>query len=145
MSSQRYTIRLPEALAALVHARVQTGTSFAVLMRDALTAYLLDTPPAGAPPLADRLDTLGAQLAILRARVEALEQVLTRCRQPPATRAATPPPSADTAPVRVPVGQFKLTPRQVRALRAKRARGVPIKVLMQEFEISKATLFRYLK
>ena len=107
MSSQRYTVRLPEALAALVHARVQTGTSFAVLMRDALTAYLLDTPPAGAPPLADRLDTLGAQLAILRARVEALEQVLTRCRQPPATRAATPPPSADTAPVRVPVGQLK--------------------------------------
>ena len=46
--------------------------------------------------------------------------------------------------IRAPIGQYKLTPRQVRSLRAKRARGTPIKALMQEFSISKATVFRYL-
>jgi hypothetical protein len=44
-----------------------------------------------------------------------------------------------------PPGQYKLTPRQVAALRAKRQRGAPIKALMEEYSISKATLFRYLK
>jgi hypothetical protein len=42
-------------------------------------------------------------------------------------------------------GHFKLTARQAAALRAKRARGTPMKVLMEEYGISKATLFRYLK
>jgi hypothetical protein len=42
-------------------------------------------------------------------------------------------------------GQYKLTPRQVASLRAKRQRGTPIKALMEEYGISKATLFRYLK
>ena len=46
--------------------------------------------------------------------------------------------------VRAPIGQYKLTPRQVRSLRAKRARGTPIRALMEEFSISKATVFRYL-
>jgi hypothetical protein len=44
-----------------------------------------------------------------------------------------------------PPGQYKLTPRQVASLRAKRQRGAPIKALMEEYGISKATLFRYLK
>jgi hypothetical protein len=42
-------------------------------------------------------------------------------------------------------GGLKLTPRQVASLRAKRQRGTPIKALMEEYSISKATLFRYLK
>jgi hypothetical protein len=42
-------------------------------------------------------------------------------------------------------GHFKLTARQGAGLRAKRARGTPMKVLMEEYGISKATLFRYLK
>ena len=41
-------------------------------------------------------------------------------------------------------GQYKLNRRQVRALRAKRQRGVPIKALMEEYGLSKATVFRYL-
>jgi hypothetical protein len=41
-------------------------------------------------------------------------------------------------------GLNKLTPRQVNALRAKRARGVPVKALMEEYGVSKATVFRYL-
>jgi hypothetical protein len=44
-----------------------------------------------------------------------------------------------------PPGQYKLTSRQVASLRAKRQRGTPIKALMEEYGISKATLFRYLK
>jgi predicted transcriptional regulator len=42
-------------------------------------------------------------------------------------------------------GQYKLTPRQVASLRRKRARGTPIKSLMEEYGISRATLFRYLQ
>jgi hypothetical protein len=49
-------------------------------------------------------------------------------------------PRGSTAP-----GQYKLTARQVASLRAKRQRGTPIKALMEEYGISKATLFRYLK
>ena len=41
-------------------------------------------------------------------------------------------------------GGLKLTPRQANALRAKRARGVPVKALMEEYGVSKATVFRYL-
>ena len=41
-------------------------------------------------------------------------------------------------------GGLKLTPRQAKALRAKRARGVPVKALMEEYGVSKATVFRYL-
>jgi hypothetical protein len=42
-------------------------------------------------------------------------------------------------------GGLKLTPQQEASLRAKRQRGTPIKALMEEYGISKATLFRYLK
>jgi hypothetical protein len=41
-------------------------------------------------------------------------------------------------------GQYKLNRRQVSAMRAKRQRGVPIKALMEEYGLSKATVFRYL-
>jgi predicted DNA binding protein len=51
-----------------------------------------------------------------------------------------PSPALHTRP-----GQNKLTPRQVASLRAKRARRVPIKSLMEEYGISKATVFRYLQ
>ena len=141
----RYTVRLPSALDALVQARVEAGTPFAVLIRAALSAYLADSPPTGAPTPADSLRILGEELAILRARVTSLEQALTRRRQDTDSSADSVPTPADTPPGRPPVGQFKLSARQVVSLRAKRARGVPIKTLMQEYDISKATLFRYLK
>jgi hypothetical protein len=53
------------------------------------------------------------------------------------------PPAAP--PTRPPPGQYKLTARQAASLRAKRARGTPIRALMEEYGISRATLFRYLK
>ena len=41
-------------------------------------------------------------------------------------------------------GGLKLTPQQEAALRAKRQQGTPIKALMEEYGISKASVFRYL-
>ena len=41
--------------------------------------------------------------------------------------------------------QCKLTPSQVRELQEKRRNGVLIKTLMQEYSLSKATVYRYLK
>jgi hypothetical protein len=52
------------------------------------------------------------------------------------------PEATPKAPLRR--GGLKLTPRQGKALRAKRARGVPVKALMEEYGVSKATVFRYL-
>jgi len=78
--SPRYTVRLPHALDAQVQARVQAGTPFAVLMREALAAYLAATPPTAALTRADSADSLHhvqEQLAALTARVTALEQAPT--------------------------------------------------------------------
>src|SRR5215471_16587193 len=147
--ASRYTVRLPAPLDALVQARVRAGTPFAVLIREALSAYLADTPPTSAlttaADSAHTLQDLSEQLAILRIRVDALEQVLPRRRQSAARGAArdahrtlTP---ADTVGARLPRGQYKLTPRQATA---QRARGAPIRALMAKYGISKATLFRYL-
>ena len=154
MPSTRYTVRLPLALDTAVQEYLRTaGTAFATLMRDALTAYLADTPPTGtltpAPTPADRhadsLSSLGEQLALLRARVEALEQVLTGGRQPADSSADSVPTGADTPQARTAGGQRKLTPRQVRALRDKHRRGVPVPALMEEYGLSRASVFRYLQ
>ena len=164
--SPRYTVRLPHALDAQVQARVSAGTPFALLIREALAAYLADTPPTAtptpAPTAADSADTvrtLHEQLAALTTRVEILEQMPTRRRQDADSRADTPAIPADThadvpptaadsradAPDFLPwPAQRKLTPRQMAELRAKRQRGVPIKALMQEYGLSKATVHRYL-
>ena len=78
--SPRYTVRLPAALDALVQARVQAGTPFAALIREALSAYLADTVPTGVPTPADSADTvqhLAQQVVDLVRRVEALEHVRT--------------------------------------------------------------------
>jgi hypothetical protein len=51
--------------------------------------------------------------------------------------------SADTAPTGR--GQRKLTPRQQRALRDKYQRGVSVPALMDEYGMSRASVFRYLQ
>jgi hypothetical protein len=159
MPNTRYTVRLPPALDALVQERIlTTRTPFTVLVREALSAYLADLPPPGTPTPADSADTLRelqAQLAAVTARVEMLELALTAVptprRQDTARIADTPPPdadsAADTAPTPPPPGrgQRKLTPRQVRALRDKHRRGVPVPALMEEYSISRASVFRYLQ
>jgi hypothetical protein len=100
------------------------------------------------PDRADTLRELQEQLAALTTRVEALEHgqspLRTERRQPADRRADRAPTPVDIPQVHTRAGQRKLTPRQVRALRAKRTRGTPIKALMQEYGVSKATVFRYL-
>ena len=53
--------------------------------------------------------------------------------------------SDDILQVRVPRGQRKLTQRPQRALRDKHQRGVPVPALMEEYGISRASVFRYLR
>src|SRR5205823_4549088 len=55
----RYAVRLPPALDALVQERIRaSGTPFAVLIREALSAYLADTPPTDPLTPPDSADTL---------------------------------------------------------------------------------------
>jgi hypothetical protein len=136
----RVTIRLTPELYAQLQARGSQGQPVAAIVRDALVEYLARQPetPASAEELAlaaaavaARLDGLQAQVEVLAARVETL--------------AASWQPVADMAADTVRPGQRKLTPRQVRALRDKHLRGVPVPALMEEYGISKASVFRYLR
>jgi hypothetical protein len=110
--SPRYTVRLPPALDALVQAHVRAGMPFAVLIREALSAYLADTTPTQPPTPADSADTLQnlqEQLEALIRRVAKLEQAPTHRRQPADTRADRPavtvPTRADT-PRQPPPGAY---------------------------------------
>jgi hypothetical protein len=86
MPSQKFTLRLPPALATAVQTHLDaTGLLFADLARAALSAYLADTQPTGADSaadtLADRLTTLERALEALTRRKEAIEQGPTPRRQ----------------------------------------------------------------
>ena len=106
------------------------------------------------------LESLTTALGDLHAEVRALRADLRQTPQgrrrgaAPVPQETPQPPPATAAPLQppakpprdqAPVGVRKLTPRQGAALRRKRQRGVPIKALMEEYGISKATLFRYLQ
>jgi hypothetical protein len=87
MPSTRYTIRLPPALDAAVQEHIlTTRTPFAVLIREALSAYLADTAPTemltgrptSAPTPTDLLKELQVQVAALTTRVEILEMTERR-------------------------------------------------------------------
>jgi hypothetical protein len=98
MPRTRYTVRLPPALDAAVQERLlTTRTPFAVLVREALSAYLAATAPTGTPPPADHADILReiqTRLAALTVRVEVMEE---ENRALTTTARATPPPPADRA------------------------------------------------
>jgi len=158
----RVTIRLTPELYAQLQARGSPGQPLAAIVRHALVEYLARQPeaPASAEELAlaaaavaARLDGLQAQVEALAARVETLAasgQPLADARwQPEAATAARKrqprqPEADDTAPPARP-GQRKLTPRQQRVLRDKYQRGVPVPALMEEYGISRASVFRYLQ
>jgi hypothetical protein len=126
MPSPRDIVRLPPALDALVQEPIRASeTPFAVLIQEALAAYLADTPPTGTLTRADSANSgqeLQGQLAALTTRVEALAQ-----RHP--TR-----PHARRA------GHTRPAPGQDAASQA--PAGVPIQTLMQEYGVSRATLWR---
>ena len=52
--------------------------------------------------------------------------------------------ATETDTARTPRGVHRLTPLQAAELRGKRAGGVPIKTLMEEYGLSRATVHRYL-
>jgi CRP-like cAMP-binding protein len=104
------------------------GPPFATLIREALVAYLANTPPTPA----DTLQRLAEQVAALTTRVDALERELTARRQQTDSYADT-------------LRSRKLTPRQMAALLTRRPCGTPIKELVEEFGVCRSTVFRYLK
>ena len=100
MPSTRYTVRLPPALDAAVQEHIRTsGTPFAVLMREALSAYLADRAPTGPLTPADSTDTireLQAQQVELMTRVvvsanllHGSERFILQNQEPVPRRAAT--------------------------------------------------------
>jgi len=151
MPSTRYTVRLPPALDAAVQERLRTaGTPFAVIIRDALSAYLADTTPTALPTPADSADTLRElqeKLADVTTRVKVLEEILTTWPSLPTPRRQLPTQAPTGVPTQAPTGrgQRKLTPRQQRALRDKYQRGVSVPALMDEYGMSRASVFRSLQ
>jgi Spy/CpxP family protein refolding chaperone len=142
--------------------------SLSELAQQALDAYRLDpaavaaTVPDTAPLRALIRDELDQTMAIMTATVTATVTETITEMLPAIVAAAvrglvtatvsdtdTATVTETTAPPRphqaTPLGQHKLTARQAAALRAKRQRGVPIKALMEEYGLSKATVHRYLK
>lgn len=123
---------------ALTHRR-----SVSALAQQALDTYRPEAVAVTAP---------ATETAQLHALIQAAREQMTRevtatvtetlLAKLPALVQAT---GTATATHHVPRGQRKLTPRQAATLRAKRHRGVPIKALMQEYGLSKASVFRYLK
>jgi hypothetical protein len=168
--SNKISFRLSSALQAAlaVHVR-QHGGQVPDVIRAALEAYL-GLRPTGRPTapehvsdtsdtvsdLAARVNALVSDVARLQERLERLDAYLetrpprVRQRQTPRPTPPQPEPpvaatTADPPQTRAPGGQRKLTPRQVRALRDKHRRGVPVPALMDEYGISRASVFRYLQ
>jgi len=155
----RVTIRLTPELYAQLEARGRQGQPLAAIVRQALVDYLSRQPEAparaedlalAAAAVAARLDGLQAQVEALAAHVETLaarrQPLADENRQPPtATAARKRQPGQPAADDTAPRGPRKLTPRQVRALRDKHQRGVPVPALMEEYGISRASVFRYLR
>jgi hypothetical protein len=139
----RVTIRLTREVYAQLQARGSHGQPLAAIVRHALVEYLSRQPETSehavelataVAAMAARLDGLQEQVEQLAARLE----TMAASEQPSAARPRQPgqPPAAR---------QRKLTPRQIRALRDKHRRGVPIAALMDEYGISRASVFRYLQ
>jgi hypothetical protein len=78
-----------------------------------------------------------------RVRQHQTERRTARPPEPPERPLAD--TAADVPQARTVGGQRKLTPRQQRALRDKHQRGVPVPALMEEYGLSRASVFRYLQ
>jgi predicted transcriptional regulator len=129
---------------ALVHAPAVTAYVTA-LVTDTVTATLTRDLPVLVRQLVEGLarEALGVPVTVANSDVTETE---------PPGEGTTHPPSRQEDGSRYPssrghthIGQRKLTPRQVRALRDKRRRGVPIPALMEEYGLSRASVFRYLQ
>ena len=119
----------------------------------------LDALAATQPPLAasDALLAASGQPAAVSTVSSAAEWQPEAATETPTAADIAPtaePTPADSSADRVPTpadsprgqprGQRKLTATQRRELHRKRARGTPMKALMEEYGLSRATLYRYL-
>lgn len=139
----RVTIRLSPELYAQLQARGSHGQPLAAIVREALVEYLSRQPatPQSFGELAMTVAAMAAKLDGLQAQVEDLAvrvEPLVASGQPVADTPRQPSAASGRA-------SRKLTPRQVRALRDKHRRGVPVPALMEEYGISRASVFRYLQ
>ena len=109
--------------------------------------------PGNPPSIGNDTDMAQLQVLIderLRAMLPGLrEEMLQELRGEMAVTATngnvTVTGTANTLTKRAERGKNKLSPLQAAGMRGKRAAGVPIKALMQEYDLSKATVHRYLK
>jgi response regulator of citrate/malate metabolism len=135
----RVTIRLTPEVYAQLEAHGRSGKPLAAIVRDALLDYLARQPEQ--PATAEAAAPLGTAVAAMTARLDALEaQMQALTAQLAAVTATT--AERQLEPPRQP---RKLTPRQIRALRDKHRRGVSVPALMDEYGISRASVFRYLQ
>jgi hypothetical protein len=96
----------------------------------------LAAPQNGSPPDTSLIREL------IRAELAAL-QVMQTSDTVGRTVGPTDTQASNTPAERYERGKNKLTPLQAAEMRGKRAAGTPIKILMQEYGISKATYHRY--
>ncbi len=144
------TATITEAITAALPAMIET----------ALQRYVADTVPeteTATPQEPSRLSTVEAFTSDMATDTDTDTAGSALPQEPLApsvsdtdadTVTETTAPSAaapEEATARTRGGVHRLTPRQAAALRAKRQQGVPIKTLMEEYGLSRATVHRYLK
>jgi hypothetical protein len=110
----------PAQVRLLLHEALRETTAVTALVTDIVTATLARDLPA---LVCDAIERLG---------------------EPPGTETDRHVTATGATPARA-ARQRKLTPRQIRALRDKHLRGVPVPALMEEYGLSRASVFRYLR
>jgi hypothetical protein len=162
MPSPRISIRLTPALEAQVQVRVRQGAQVSDIVREALEAYFqggehacptCPTPVSDTTSqmsdifalLSDKLSDMTTQLERVERRLAVLEATTDAVCPCPTGPQVLPADPARPFVDRPRGGQYKLTSQEAAALRAKRAAGVPIPALMQEYHLARTTLYRYLQ
>jgi hypothetical protein len=130
-----------EQLRAVIRDELDQTTA---IITATVTAMVTETITAMLPALVQEAIPHGVSASVA-ATATATETETTPPHRSRQRAPSTPADDPAAAAARVVLGQRKLTPRQAAALRAKRAAGAPIKTLMQDYGLSKASVFRYLK
>ena len=142
-------------LRALIQGEIAASPSVTATVTETVAATLAQDLPARVRQLVEEmaLEALGLPVTDTHSDITVPEMpgempagetsavpVSARAPDDPTVRQAS-----VTAEARTRRGQWKLTPRQRRALRDKRQRGVSIEALMDEYGLSRASMFRYLQ
>jgi Protein of unknown function (DUF3018) len=131
------TATVTDAVTTALPAMIETA------LQPYVSATVSDTETATpqVPPITATAETPVADTATVPA-MEAGAGVPPRAREERSVADTGTDTATDTLSPRG--GRFKLTPAQEAELRAKKAAGTPIKALMEEYGLSKATVHRYL-